>query len=895
MSNDYSVHKNNSPVIIPGLDNNNPCPSPLTWAESETIERTGTGAQCSPLKLEIKETAFEKSPISVNGVGTLFSNDMLNGTGSAAGQNITGNSTMSILLGLNAGNNANVIALSVALGLFAGLNAGLLINSVLFGAYAGENATNLQATVAIGTGAAKNSEATIINGIFLGTRAGYGINGVDLFSNLIGIGNEAGSGLVAASLGNDNSILIGNAAGKNGTDFKDSIAIGYNAASPSWNLLESTYIGKNAGVNAWNNNNMIALGTNAGNGAYESFDVIAIGTNAGRDGFEEAEVGNYSILIGRNTSSSGKKNSILLGGSTHASNYVSNTKDNQFMLAPNITSLRWRGIDYELPENQAEENALLTNDGEGNLSWQSGYAASLLTPGNIPIIGEDGKLTDNGNIIWNGENSRLQIIGSAFIQDNTGVTIRQRTFDGAGMGLIIQSLFGAEEGGIKVYPSTAPNVRVGAFNASRSLAFYSGNTEAMRIDTSGNVGVGTSTPSNALTVLATGSAVARFENTATAAGNAAAIQLVAGGSNNAGFQYYHGSTFRWELGQAGTNGFALYNAATSNYAFMVDRTTSAITHYGDGDIILRRNNENIYKGISFTNSGGTERAFVKLHAGNGEFRIGGGGGGYWPTFYAQGAEVMRINVGGLVGIGTTDPQYKLDVSTTGPIAARFKGTTATSQTGYYIENDLSGFSSYGGVVYGGSTSSLGNIFGASRANKMFVFADGSSNAGMVIGTLSNQSLQFGTNNTIRITVDNVGKTSFLSHLNFTNNVQPTSPVNGDFWFGSNDVYGAPVLNLRTGNTNYVIPIHQNSGGGIMSIINLGVGGNALIGGYLRAGVSSHQGAHIIAGASTATRASMHLTNGVAITSPVDGDIWRVGNEIYIRLGGATFTLNKTAV
>lgn len=55
------------------------------------------------------------------------------------------------------------------------------------------------------------------------------------------------------------------------------------------------------------------------------------------------------------------------------------------------------------------------------------------------------------------------------------------------------------------------------------------------------------------------------------------------------------------------------------------------------------------------------------------------------------------------------------------------------------------------------------------------------------------------------------------------------------------------------------------------------------------------GARMDLAASTTTLPQILLRDGVAPTSPVDGSVWRVGNEIYIQLGGATFTLNKTAV
>ena len=55
------------------------------------------------------------------------------------------------------------------------------------------------------------------------------------------------------------------------------------------------------------------------------------------------------------------------------------------------------------------------------------------------------------------------------------------------------------------------------------------------------------------------------------------------------------------------------------------------------------------------------------------------------------------------------------------------------------------------------------------------------------------------------------------------------------------------------------------------------------------------GALLHVGASTTARASLRIDNGTAPTSPANGDIWSDGTNLLIRLGGTTYTLNKTAV
>lgn len=47
------------------------------------------------------------------------------------------------------------------------------------------------------------------------------------------------------------------------------------------------------------------------------------------------------------------------------------------------------------------------------------------------------------------------------------------------------------------------------------------------------------------------------------------------------------------------------------------------------------------------------------------------------------------------------------------------------------------------------------------------------------------------------------------------------------------------------------------------------------------------------GASTTAKSSLNIPSGTAPTSPVNGDIWSDGSDILVRLGGVTYTLNKT--
>jgi hypothetical protein len=87
-------------------------------------------------------------------------------------------------------------------------------------------------------------------------------------------------------------------------------------------------------------------------------------------------------------------------------------------------------------------------------------------------------------------------------------------------------------------------------------------------------------------------------------------------------------------------------------------------------------------------------------------------------------------------------------------------TNPAAQSNFYINDENNNYSGYAGFIYGNTGSTLGNIFGVSRANKLNLFADGASNSGMNIGTLGNTSVVIGTNNTPQVTVAGSGYTTF---------------------------------------------------------------------------------------------------------------------------------------
>jgi hypothetical protein len=292
------------------------------------------------------------------------------------------------------------------------------------------------------------------------------------------------------------------------------------------------------------------------------------------------------------------------------------------------------------------------------------------------------------------------------------------------------------------------------FPAADTIAFSEGGAEAMRIDSDGDVGIGTSSPSDKLTVISAGTQV---------------------GSTN----------FR---------NIARIGLATNDASVLLGYDVSA------GSAILASTNN---------------------------YPIA-----FWTSIAGTYAEKMRIDSSGNVGIGTSSPSYKLDVSATSFIAAsvstsnsgagniRIADASTTSASAPYIGSvgnnltfgrigtaEYARIDSSGNVGIGTSSPTEKCHIYASSGNSFYKFQNaatgsGASDGGFVgIGSGGDVFLYnyeasntvFSTNNTERMrinssgalllntTTTNYGSVSNFDFTGFSNGIETTCTTTGSIF------------------------------------------------------------------------------------------------------------------
>ena len=273
-----------------------------------------------------------------------------------------------------------------------------------------------------------------------------------------------------------------------------------------------------------------------------------------------------------------------------------------------------------------------------------------------------------------------------------------------------------------------------------TIQFRVDATERMRLDSSGNVGIGTTSPTNfgagytTLDIRDSTAGILKlgFDSQASfgsriQAQNDNGLKLI---NTEAGafISFTTVSSERMRIDSSGNVGIGITNPAAD--------LVVAGSNSGEYDALILRNSSGVdtsSTSITFEVSAGTHGTEAATAAKISALREGGGTTGallFHTTSSGTSAERMRIDSSGNVGIGTTSPAYRLDAQVSDNTwAARVLNTSATDGNGLLVRSDSTNDPIALGVYGNG-------------AYRMVVRADGN----VLVGTTSTGGVTGGSSN-----------------------------------------------------------------------------------------------------------------------------------------------------
>ena len=230
----------------------------------------------------------------------------------------------------------------------------------------------------------------------------------------------------------------------------------------------------------------------------------------------------------------------------------------------------------------------------------------------------------------------------------------------------------------------------------------------------------------------------------------------------------------------------------------------------------------------------------------------------------------------------------LSVTSTGYFHGYFQGTTANNQVALQFENNRGSLASYGSLVVGGSTSNLGNIFGLTRPDRVFLFADGASNTGLALGTLTSDPIDFATNNTVRLNIGSSGSITVSDAVDFVFNTT-TGTKHGTSTSQKQSFWNATPIVQPSGNVKTAL---SNLGLVASPTIASDIVGTATNDNATAGNIGEHSSSLIASG--SAVGLTTAIAANVTSISLTAGD-WDVEGNINFVLGSATVTQKSGGV
>lgn len=529
-------------------------------------------------------------------------------------------------------------------------------------------------------------------------------------------------------------------------------------------------------------------GTATGNGMYlPAANAVAISTN-----------GTERLRIDSSGVASFASNPILNGGTANGLVYLDGSK-----VATSGSAVTFDGTNLATT-GTASATKLIPTGGTATGNGMYLPAANTLA---LSTNGTERVRVDSSGNLGVGRTPS----GSAIVdvQNDANAIIRVRGGAGSNEGSAFYGVSGSDTtrfafGQVSRILGGTPNDDAVVY-AAGYLAFAAAGSESARIASSGNLGIGTTSPGSRLDVQSASSAnayrVANIYNSAatgTTAGSNVLLRVASNGSgadstlvltdststngfisnNNGNLLFGNGLGFteRMRLDSSGNLGLGVTPSAWNsggNFQLASGKNISAgngIGLYANGYFdgawkyinsvgaagYVQSANEHIWYTAPSGTAGNTITFYSALTLsgsdtsslltmGRGFLTQGTGYAGAGSStadpyiFYTNNTERARITSGGNFGVGTASPGAKLDIGGTNNTVF-FKNSGAT--TGYA----LAAVSNTGGAFQYGISSSTGTFWGSGNAG----------NYSANIGTTTATNLGFGTNDTLRMLLDSSG-------------------------------------------------------------------------------------------------------------------------------------------